>query len=120
MLILSFFSWWYGRGWRQVFDSFNPRLSNINAAFSVNQLLRTLFAPWRRIITYPGASFGDKMRAWGDNLVSRFIGFIVRMGVLIAAVLVIIVTVILTIAEMIMWPLLPVAIPILIIAGLAS
>lgn len=120
MLVLSFFSWWYGRGWKQVFDSFGPRLNSITNAFSVNQLLRTLFAPWRRIITYPGASLSDKMHAWGDNFVSRVIGFIVRFFVLIGAVFVLVVMAVLTVAEMAVWPLLPVAIPVLIIAGLAS
>ena len=53
--------------------------------FSVIQLTRTLFAPWRRIITYPGASIDEKFKAWGDNVFSRMIGFVVRLGVLIAA-----------------------------------
>ncbi len=118
MLVLSFFSWWYGRGWKQVFDSFSPRLRSILNAFSVNQLSRTLFSPWRRIITYPGASLGDKMRAWGDNLVSRVIGFIVRLFVLLGAIIALVVTAIVTVIELIIWPLLPLAVPSLILAGL--
>lgn len=118
MLVLSFFSWWYSRGWKQVFNSFGRRLNGILDAFSVKQLLRTLFSPWRRIISYPGASLGDKMRAWGDNMVSRVIGFFVRIFVLLGAVVALVVIGILTIFELIAWPLLPLAIPGLFIAGL--
>jgi hypothetical protein len=110
MLVLSFFSWWYGRGWAQVAKSLVPRIHAIKASFSVNQLLRTLFAPWRKIITYPGASFQDKMRAWGDNLFSRIIGFMIRISVLLGAALAIIFIVVLSLVETIIWPLLPVAV----------
>jgi hypothetical protein len=117
MLVLSFFSWWYGRGWAQVAKSLGPRIQAINASFSVNQLFRTLFAPWRKIITYPGASFQDKMRAWGDNLFSRIIGFVIRISVLLGAGIAVVVVAIVTIVETILWPLLPVAIPGSLIVG---
>lgn len=117
MLMLSFFSWWYGQGWRQVLASFGPRLKSIANNFSVFQLLRTLFQPWRRIVTYPGASLDAKLRALVDNLISRAIGFTVRFGVLLAALITTIAVIILTIIELIIWPLLPLGIPFCLIAG---
>jgi hypothetical protein len=118
MLVLSFFSWWYGRGWKLVWVSFGPRLGSVANNFSVSQLLGTLFAPWRRIITYPGASLNEKFRAWGDNLFSRIIGFIVRLGVLLAACVTLLAVALLTAIEMVIWPLLPLAVPGCLIAGL--
>lgn len=118
MLVLSFVSWWYGRGWKLVFDSFRPRLRSVAVSFSVAQLLRTLFQPWRRIISYPGASLQAKMQAKLDNLVSRGIGFIVRFTVLLGALLAFIGMAILTVIEILIWPLLPLAIPGCLIAGL--
>ncbi|HVV25921.1 MAG TPA: hypothetical protein VHC21_02730 [Candidatus Saccharimonadales bacterium] len=118
MLAVSFFSWWYGRGWRQVAASFTARLRRVAATFSVSQLLRTLFAPWRRIISYPGASLGERFRAWGDNLFSRAVGFVVRLVVLFTALLVSVVVVLFSLIELIVWPLLPIAAPVLIIVGL--
>lgn len=118
MLVLSFFSWWYGRGWKSVLESLGPRLRGVLNSFSVSQLLRTLFQPWRRIVSYPGASLQAKMQAKLDNLVSRAIGFTVRMGVLIGAFFALIGVALLTVAEMIVWPLLPFAIPGCLIAGL--
>lgn len=118
MLMLSFLSWWYGRGWKTVFNSLGPRLKGVANNFSVSQLLRTWFEPWRRIVSYPGASLDAKIRAWGDNMVSRAIGFVVRSGVLIGACLAFVLVSIFTILEVIAWPLLPLAIPGCLIAGL--
>lgn len=119
-MLLSFFSWWYGRGWKQVVDNFGPRLQRIAASFSVHQLFRTLFAPWRRIITAPGRSLDAKLRAWADNAFSRVIGFVVRVGVLLAAGIMLLVVSILTLVELIMWPLLPLAIPVCLVLGLLA
>lgn len=110
MLARAFFSWWYGEGWKTVATSFRTRYVNVASTFSVNQLLRTLFAPWRRIITYPGASLNDKMKAWSDNLFSRSIGFVVRLLVLLAAFIAILVVMLLSVIEFVLWPLLPPAI----------
>lgn len=86
--------------------------------FSAAQLLKTLFAPWRRIITYPGASLADRWKAWGDNLFSRIIGFVVRLIVLLAALVALTIVAVVTAIEMLLWPLLPLAIPGCLIAGL--
>lgn len=118
MLALSFFSWWYGHGWAQVAASLQSRITGVANGFSVGQLLKTLFAPWRRIISYPGASLGDKMRAWGDNVFSRIVGFVVRLLVLFAALLTVIIVMVVSLIELVVWPLLPLAIPGCLIAGL--
>ena len=118
MLIGSFFSWWYGLGWKGVIQSFGPRYKGVLESFSVEQLSRTIFAPWRRIITYPGASLGEKVQAKLDNLFSRGIGFVVRFFVLLAALFTIIVMLIFTALEIVLWPLMPVLVPALIIKGI--
>jgi hypothetical protein len=120
MLVLSFFSWWYGRGWKHVASQLPHRLQTVATNFSFVQLLQTLFAPWRRIITYPGASLDEKLKAWGDNLFSRVIGFVVRIGVLLAGLLVLIITAVLWAGEIILWPLLPLLLPVCVVLGIAS
>lgn len=117
VMLISFFSWWYGPGWKQVFTNFGPRLVKVSQTFSVSQLLRTLFAPWKRIISYPGASLGDKLRAWGDNLFSRVIGFFVRLFVLLTALIIVALVAVVTAIELVIWPLLPPAIIGFLIAG---
>lgn len=118
MLVLSFFSWWYGQGWKQVLTSIGPRINNLTEVFSVGQLFKTLFAPWKRITTDPGSSIGEKFRAMMDNLVSRAIGFCVRLGVLLAAGISIVAVLIISVAEIILWPLTPPAVILLPIIGI--
>jgi hypothetical protein len=116
-MLLAFFSWWYGQGWKQVAASLGPRTQNLADSFSVKQLLTTLFSPWKRIVTRPGRSLEERLRAWADNMFSRIIGFVVRLFVLFAAFLSILAVAVFTLVEIAVWPLLPVAAPVLIILG---
>jgi hypothetical protein len=87
-------------------------------AFSLKILLRTLFAPWKRIITAPGAGLDAKLQAMGDNLVSRFVGFTVRFVVLLTAAIAFVAFCLVGLAELIVWPLVPLAGVALIVKGL--
>ena len=118
MLAYAFFSWWYGQGWKSVFEGYGRRSKAVTSAFSVRQLSTTLFEPWRRIITYPGDSLSAKFKAWGDNVFSRAIGFVVRCIVLFASLIALLLATILTTIELVAWPLLPISVPVLLIAGL--
>lgn len=57
----------------------------------------------------------DKFRAWTDNLFSRTIGFVVRLLVLLAALLSAAFVALVTLAEIIFWPIIPFS-PIILIA----
>jgi hypothetical protein len=116
-MFIAFFSWWYGRGWQQVVSSFKPRIRSVLYSFSVRQLLTTLFAPWKRIVTEPGRSLEDRLRAAADNAFSRCVGFVVRFFVLLAAFVSVVIVALLCVIEIVAWPLLPLAIPGSIIAG---
>lgn len=118
MLMLEFVRWWYGRGWAGALKRAAHNLSVLADLFSVTILLRTLFAPWKRIITYPGAGLDAHLRAFLDNLVSRFIGFFVRLMVLIAAGVMFVVVWVFSYAQVILWPFIPIGAVILIIWGL--
>ena len=104
-------------GWKQVAGSFKPRLNKVSNYFSINQLSKTLFAPWRRIIIYPGASMAERLRAFGDNLFSRSVGFVVRILVILVSLIVSLIVLILTSLELVLWPLLPPAIIVLLVLG---
>ena len=118
MLLAAFFAWWYGPGWALVFKNMQRRLRQTEQVFSVGMLAKTLFAPWRRVISYPGASLQAHMQALLDNTVSRFVGFMVRILVLISAAVVLVVVMVVAIVEIIAWPLVPLAIVAGIIKGL--
>jgi hypothetical protein len=109
MLIVGLFSWWYGAGWAGALRATERRLRTLAGMFSISILLRTLFSPWRRIISYPGAGLEARLRAFGDNLVSRCVGFTVRFFVLLAAAVAFVLLVLVGFVELIAWPLLPLA-----------
>lgn len=118
--MLEYIKWWYGAGWAGAARAAGRRLEELADLFSVSILLQTLFSPWKRIITYPGAGLDAHMRAMLDNLVSRIIGFFVRIFVLIAAVVSVVILAIISAIQLAAWPLLPIAGVVLIVMGLMS
>ena len=118
MLFTDFITWWYGRGWQTVARNSGRRLSHVLDIFSVQLLLRTLLAPWRRIITYPGASFDAKLKAMGDNLFSRVVGLVIRIVVLISAAVVGVAFAVYGLVTILAWPLIPLAVPVTLVLGL--
>lgn len=109
MIALEMLWWWYGRGWRLMLSQAVRRVSTLGQAFSVGILLRTLFLPWRRIISYPGAGLDAKLRALVDNLLSRCVGFVVRSFVLVAVAVLAVVATVIGLVQIIIWPLIPLA-----------
>lgn len=116
--MLDLFSWWYGSGWSGVLRATRRRMAGLSEAFSTTTLLHTLFSPWKRIISYPGAGIDAKLKAIGDNLVSRCVGFTVRFFVLLAAGVSFICLCIAGVLELVVWPLLPLIAVALIVKGL--
>ena len=118
MLVLEVITWWYGAGWKGLIVRIQNLVSRVLVVFSVPLLIRTLFSPWRRIITYTDNSFMQNLRAALDNAVSRFVGFWVRLIVIFTALLFIIFAVTSGIIAVIVWPLLPVLGLVALISGL--
>jgi len=119
-MLFSLFGWWYGAGWAGTVRSTRRRLASLASMFSIAILLRTLFSPWRRIITYPGAGIDAKLRAFGDNLVSRCVGFTVRIFVLLAAAVSLVFLSLIGLIELLAWPLAPILAAMLIAKGLLA
>ena len=118
MLAIGFFSWWYSAGWIALAKNVQKRLQKTLAMFSVPSLMRTLFAPWKRIVTNPGAGLSAHLSAIGDNMVSRAIGFTVRLFVLLAALVSMALVAVIGVLQIVLWPLVPVAIVYGIVAAL--
>lgn len=109
MFAVYLLGWWYGVGWKEQLMLTGARVSRIGKAFSGGTLLRTLFSPWKQLVSAPerDAAVGDKLRALLDNIVSRFVGFMVRIITLIAACLSMVIVLIVNIIIIIAWPLVP-------------
>lgn len=118
MLLVAFIHWWYGPGWRDTAGRLTVRIQETYLTFSVPILLKTLGQPWKRIVTLPGRSIGEKARAIIDNLISRVVGLIVRLCALAAASIIISVYLLIGATLLILWPAIPLLGPILIVGGL--
>jgi hypothetical protein len=102
--------WWYGPGWLSQWKQLGQKTSSIGQAFSGKTLLKTLFSPWKRVVTAnnQNATIQDKFRAFEDNIISRFVGFWVRIFTLIAALVMLVVVGLVYLVLALVWPLLPV------------
>jgi hypothetical protein len=117
-MILEMLRWWYVTGWMQAAHRIGGWTSSVERAFSLSLLLRTLFAPWRRIVTYAGKGLDAKMHAALDNLVSRAVGFVIRIFVILAAGVSILGALLLSTVMAVIWPLLPVAVIYFLVRGI--
>ncbi len=124
MLMVGFLKWWYSRGWSTFAHKLLDKLHNLADFFSLGLLARTLFYPFRQISAYSdeNASMQARMQAFFDKLLSRTIGAIVRIGIMIAGILAIALEATLGFILFLAWPfipLVPVATIILTIMGVA-
>jgi hypothetical protein len=106
-MIFEMLRWWYGTGWLQATHRIGTWTKGVERIFSISLLLKTLFSPWRRIVSVTGKSLDAKMRDAADNFVSRCVGFVIRSGVLIAACVITFFTFISSVLLVGIWPLLP-------------
>lgn len=117
-MIIELLRWWYGAGWLAQVKRIQTRSANVAHAFSVGALLKTLFAPWRRIQFGGGKGLDAKVQAAVDNFVSRVVGFTSRFVVLLAALIMVAGTILLSVSIVLVWPLLPLAVIAGIVKGL--
>lgn len=100
--MVNLFSWWYSGGWATFARGLKGRLQASLDYFSVGSLLRTLFSPFRQIDTG-----GSGIHAFFDSLISRFIGAIVRIFILIMGLIILVFELIFGAILLIVWPLVP-------------
>lgn len=109
LLVLSLLRWWYTDGWRQRVKLVANRLDGTIDYFSIDLLLRTLFAPFRQISAgRVDGSLEVQMRALIDKLFSRIIGMFIRIIILVIGGVVIATQVLIGLLILIGWGLVPV------------
>lgn len=118
MFIMQMLGWWYSRGWVWAIGSIFSQLREVNETFSIPILLRTWFSPWKQI--YTPSSFRNFFQAMIDNMISRFVGAMVRSGMIVGALLASFVITLFGVVVLVLWPLIPVTVivfPILFLGG---
>lgn len=82
-LVPTIFLWWYGRGLKDLFQFLSALFVYMQNEFSVITLLKTLFSPWKKLVGQKGKGWTG-FKIWiVDNLVSRSVGFIMRIFMMI-------------------------------------
>lgn len=119
MTIIDAIGWWYGWGWMHILTVARRRLTRLYNVFSVRQMLRTLFAPWKEDRVSGAQGLDQMMRALLMNSVARLIGFCVRVMFLVFYVFLTIGVCVIALAAFVIWPVLPALVPGLIIVSLA-
>lgn len=110
MLILNMLQWWYLDGWRLYFSGLGKRLHNAADFFSLGLLVGNLFAPFRQISaeeSYGTIPLGQQLSNFFGRLLSRMIGTVVRLFLLVIGIIVIVFQAVGGIILAVLWPLLP-------------
>lgn len=121
MFIMGLLSWWYGAGWRGRIIGLREKLAGTLDYFSIDLLLRTFFSPFRQISAEKTrGSLNVQMHAFFDRLISRVIGAMIRLVMIIVGIGAILTYTIIGLLMVALWavvPLLPIVGIILFISG---
>lgn len=113
MFIVGILTWWYSGGLIERFAKTRERVLSTIDYFSIDLLLKTLFAPFRQISAGKvNGSLDVRWHAFIDRLISRSIGAIVRSITIIVGIVGISITILLGFISVFLWllvPLLPIA-----------
>lgn len=110
MAIFSIFSWWYGRGFQEQLGRIRDMFASIYDYFSIDLLLKTLFAPFRQISAGKvRGPIGVQLRAFADRLFSRLIGAVVRLFMIVFGVAACLIAGLVAAIGIVLWLVIPVA-----------
>lgn len=107
-MVMAFFLWWYGEGWQRQLQAVVTRMTSLADFFSLELIVQTLFAPFRQISAgRVDGPIGMQLQAFIDRTVSRFIGALVRLAVLMTGLIAILSSALIGIIYVLIWPLVP-------------
>ena len=110
MILVGLFKWWYSVGWLGFGKNILAKLRDLADFFSFGLILKTFFAPFRQISAGSvDGSIDARLSAFFDRLFSRFIGAIVRLGILIFGLIALVFESVAGLVLFLLWPVLPVA-----------
>lgn len=111
-IISDYFRWHYGRAFGELFHVWLNFLWFIIHFFSLPQLARSLFSPWKRMTEekQSGFSFENFAAYIVVNLLSRTVGFIMRGTVILIGLTILISTVVTGLIVSLFWVIAPIVI----------
>ena len=111
MLLVDLLGWWYSRGWAWICKTvFVQQGAKILHFFSITDLLKTLFAPFRQdAVNVKGAPIGIRLQALGENIISRILGLMIRLVLVVLGLTLLAANTVFAAAAALVWPLMPLA-----------
>lgn len=107
---MDFLAWHYTQGVEYYIKSVEATVKWFLHYFSIPLLLKTLFSPWKRMVTVdksPGFNLQKRLEAFSFNMVSIVIGFIARLVLIISGIVFIFVAVMGGVVGFVFWLLIP-------------
>jgi hypothetical protein len=106
MFLTDLIGWWYGAGFKDLFLKFNSFFAATSDFFSINDLAKSLFKPYRQTLTSVNykRTLGQKL---GDAFVSRTIGFLVRFFLILFGLVTLAFQGLVMVLCLLMWPFVP-------------
>jgi len=119
-LLVDYFEWHYTSAFKRIFQVWSNFFWFLVAFFSITQLLKSLFSPWKRITEDRGRTFNfeDLASFVIIGLISRIIGFLLRFIIIVIGLISLIVLSLGLIITYVFWMTAPVAIPTIFLFGL--
>lgn len=108
MLLVGIFSWWYTDGLLSCVERVRFQIESLLDLFSIKLMFKTLFSPFRQISARSsGVSFDAKVSAFFDRTISRFVGAVTRLLMIIIGSILITIALFLGLFGIILWLLVP-------------
>jgi len=109
MIVLVFWRWYYGEAVKNVLTAWRNFIIFALSYFSIPLLLKTLFAPWKRDITKKprGLNLKKFFEYVTFNLISRSVGFLVRIFMIVIGTAFLIITIVAGAIFFALWLVLP-------------
>ena len=120
LIIPSYLAWHYGEAYRDIIRLWTNFLWFFGNFFSLTLLIKTFFAPWKRIKEGRGARFSleNIAEAVVTNTVMRLVGALMRSAVILAGSIAVLAVFWLGILLIAVWTLLPLLLVLSFIYGL--
>jgi hypothetical protein len=115
----AFSGWWFFDLPKKIIFISTSYIKKLLRFFSIGVLLKTLFSPWKRdVIDTRGMALGNRFQVWTMNLVSRFIGFLIKFVTILVGLFFIILVIVACVLFLIIMLLMPLFIILVIVLSL--
>src|SRR3990167_7732937 len=108
-LVGNYFVWHYTRAYRELVHNERNILWFLFHFFSLPELTRTFFAPWKRLGENYGSIFDTEefFAALITNSLMRIVGIVLRSIIIVAGSIVLVIALIVSFTALLVWTLLP-------------